>query len=53
MGHLFSPESDPPRRPPVPQTDSQHTATDRASVKSILLELLYSILAEMESGNGG
>jgi len=26
------------------------TATDRASVKSILLELLYSILAEMESG---
>jgi hypothetical protein len=29
------------------------TATDRASVKAILLELLYSILAEMESGNGG
>ena len=26
------------------------TATDRSSVKSILLELLYSILAEMESG---
>src|SRR5512141_384223 len=26
------------------------TATDRASVKSVLLELLYSILAEMESG---
>jgi signal recognition particle receptor subunit beta len=26
------------------------TATERASVKSVLLELLYSILAEMEIG---
>jgi hypothetical protein len=25
-------------------------ATDKATVKSVLLELLYSILAEMESG---
>jgi small GTP-binding protein len=28
------------------------TATDRASVKSVLLELLYSILNEMENGEG-
>jgi signal recognition particle receptor subunit beta len=27
------------------------TATKRESVKNVLLELLYSILAEMEAGN--